>query len=136
MATLSNNDIARAIYLVSRDKTNTELHDIDKKVVKFLARRRLLSKSRDILERLSKIINYENERIVVKVSSPKKLKEESKKELTLLLKKRYGAREIVLVETLDEKLLGGIRVEVNDEIIDLTVKNKIKKLQEHLTRKI
>ena len=136
MATLSNNDIARAIYLISKDKTNIELHDIDKKVVKFLTRRRLLSKSRDILERLSKIINHENERIIVKISSPKKLKEESKKELTLLLKKRYEAKEVVLVETLDEKLLGGIRIELNDEIIDLTVKNKIKKLQEHLIRKI
>ena len=136
MATLSNNDIARAIYLISKDKTNIELHDIDKKVVKFLTRRRLLSKSRDILERLSKIINHENERIIVKISSPKKLKEESKKEQTLLLKKRYEAKEVVLVETLDEKLLGGIRIELNDEIIDLTVKNKIKKLQEHLIRKI
>ena len=39
-------------------------------------------------------------------------------------------------EILDEKLLGGIRIEINDEIIDLTVKDEIKKLQEYLTRKI
>jgi F-type H+-transporting ATPase subunit delta len=136
MTTLSNNDIARAIYLVSKGKTNTELHTINDKIIKFLARRRLLSKSRDILERLNKIINHENERVVAKVLSVRKLKEESKKELILLLKKRYGAKEVVITETLDEKLLGGMRVEVNDEIIDLTVKNKIKKLQEYLTRKI
>ena len=136
MATISNNDIARAIYLVSKDKTSAELHETNKKVVKFLARRRLLSKAGDILERLNKIINQESERIVVKVSSAKQLKEEAKNELILLLKKRYEAKEVVLVETLDEKLLGGIRVEVNDEIIDLTVKNKFKKLQEYLIRKI
>jgi F-type H+-transporting ATPase subunit delta len=136
MTTISNNDIARAIYLVSKDKTSAELHETNKKVVKFLARRRLLSKSGDILERLNTIINQENERIIARVSSTKKLKEESNKELILLLKKRYGAKEVVLVETLDEKLLGGIRVEVNDEIIDLTVKNKFKKLQEYLIRKI
>ncbi|MFA5095222.1 MAG: F0F1 ATP synthase subunit delta [Candidatus Paceibacterota bacterium] len=136
MTTISNNDIARAIYLVSKDKTNTELHNINDKIIKFLARRRLLSKSRDILERLNKIINYENERIIARVSSAKKLKEESKKELILLLKKRYGVKEVVLTETLNEKLLGGMKVEVNDEIIDLTIKNKVKKLQEHLIRKI
>ena len=136
MATLSNNDIARAIYLVSKDKTHTELHDVNKKVVEFLARRQLLSKTPDILERLDKIINYESEKIVVKVSSVRKLKEELKKELIFFLKKRYKVKEIILTEILNEKLLGGVRLEINDEIIDLTVKNKIKKLQEHLIRKI
>ncbi len=101
MATLSNNDIVRAIYLVSKDKTGVELQETDKKVVKFLARRRLLSKSKEILKQLSKIINYENERIVAKVLSVKKLKEESKKELTLFLKKHYKAKEVVLMEMLE-----------------------------------
>ena len=136
MATISNNDIAQAIYLVSKDKTHPELHDLNKKVVEFLARRRLLSKTPDILERLDKIINYESEKIVVKVSSVRKLKEELKKELIFFLKKRYKVKEIILTEILNEKLLGGVRLEINDEIIDLTVKNKIKKLQEHLIRKI
>jgi len=136
MATISNNDIARAIYLVSKDKNHQELPDIDKKIVSFLARRRLLSKSKDILEKLDKIINQEKERIIVKVSSAKKIKQEFEKEIILFLKKRYKTKEVILTETLDEKLLGGIRIEVNDEIIDLTAKNKIKKLQEYLTRKI
>ena len=136
MANLSNNDIAKAIYFVSKDKTDIELKDINKKVIRFLAHRRLLSKTKDILDRLGKIINKVEERIVVKVSSAQKLEEKIKKELILFLKKRYGAKEIVLKEILDGKLLGGMKLEINDEIIDLTVKNKIKKLQEHLTRKI
>jgi F-type H+-transporting ATPase subunit delta len=136
MATLSNNDIARAIYLASKDKTDVELKGVYGKVTKFLARRRLLSKTKNILERLEKIINQENERIEVKVSSARKLGEESKKELASFLKKRYEVKGVVFEEKLDEKLLGGMRLEINDEIIDLTAKNKIKKLQEHLTRKI
>lgn len=136
MATLSNNNIARAIYLVAKEKTHTELYDVNKKVVKFLVRRRLLSKAGDILARLDKIINHKSEKIVVKVLSARKLKEELKKKLIFFLKERYKVKEVILIETIDEKLLGGIRVEINDEIIDLTVKNKIKKLQKHLTRKI
>ena len=136
MSTLSNNNIAHAIYLVSKDKTHAELHEVNSKVIKFLVRRRLLSKSRDILDRLDKIINNENGKIVVKVLSARKLKEELKKELTSFLKKHYKAKEVVLIEALEEKLLGGVRLEIDDEIIDLTVKNKIKKLQEYLIRKI
>ena len=135
MTTLSNNDIACAIYLVSKDKTHAELHNVINKIVSFLVRRRLLSKTEDILERLNKIINHENQKIIAKLLSAKKLKEKTKKELTSFLRERYKAKEIVFTETINEKLLGGIRVEINDEIIDLTVKNKIKKLQEYLIRK-
>lgn len=136
MTTISNNDIAQAIYLVSKDKTETELRNVNDKIIKFLSRKRFLSKSSDILERLEKIINYENKKIIVKVSSAKKLKEELKEELAFFLKKRYKIEKVIFIEEIDEKLLGGMKIEINDEIIDLTVKNKIKKLEEHLTRKI
>src|SRR3989344_8709829 len=100
MATLSNNNIARAIYLVTKEKTHTEFHGVNKKVVKFLVRRRLLSKAGDILERLDKIINHESEKIIVKVLSARKLKEELKKELIFFLKERYKVKEVILTETI------------------------------------
>src|SRR3990167_5479273 len=104
MTTLSNNDIARAIYLVSKDKTHAELHNVIDKVVRFFVRKRLLSKTGDILERLNKIINNENKKIVVKLLSAKKLKEEIKKELIFFLRERYKAKEVILTEIIDEKL--------------------------------
>ena len=136
MTTISHNDIARAIYLVSKDKTGRELHDIYEKIIQFLARRRLLSKSADILEKLNNIINKEKGRITAKVSGAKGINRVEKEELTHFLRKRHKAKEVIFLEKTDEKLLGGIKVEVGDEVIDLTVKNKIKELQEHLTRKI
>ena len=136
MATISNNDIARAIYLISKDKSNFEQIDISKKIVKFLFRKRLLFKASLILSQLEKIINKEEGRIVTKVSSVEKLDSKIKTNLEHSLKKRYGAKEIVLVERLDKKLLGGVRLELNNEVIDLSIKNKIEKLQEHLTKPV
>lgn len=134
MATISNNDIARAIYLLSKDKTPAKQSAISKKVVKFLTRRRLLSKKEDILLRLNKIINQGNKVLPVKISSARKLAEKTKTQLAQILIKRYSAKKIVFAENLDKKLLGGLRLEVNDEVIDLSVKNKINKLQEYLTK--
>lgn len=136
MAKISNNDIAKAIYLISKDKADNELKDVNVKIIQFLARKRLFSKTPDILQKLNNIINKEKEKIIVKISSKEKLNEEIKKELTFFLKERYKIKEVDFIERLDEKLLGGIKLEIGDEIIDLTVKNKIKKLQEHLIRKI
>ncbi|MFA6585661.1 MAG: F0F1 ATP synthase subunit delta [Candidatus Paceibacterota bacterium] len=135
MATISNNDIAEVIYSITKDKRKEELPVVFKKIIQFLDHRRLLSKSGDILEKLDRIINLKEERIVVEVSSAKKLDEKTKKDLIIFLEKRYKAKDIVLIEKLNEKLLGGMRLEINDEVIDLTIKRKIEKLQEHLIKK-
>ena len=131
MTTISNNDIARTIYMMSKDQ---EQADVSKNVVKFLFRKRLLSKSPEILSQLRKIINKEEGRIVAKVSSVERLDSKMKIDLEHALKKRYSAKEVVFAESINEKLLGGVKIEVNNEVIDLSVKNKIQKLQEHLIK--
>ena len=133
MATISNNDIAHAIYATSRGKSGLELANIMKNTVKFLSRRRLLSKSKDILSNLNKIINQNNGILEVKVWSKDKLASGIKEDLTQFLKKRYKEKDFIFVESLDEKLLGGVKIEAKNELIDLTLKNKIYKLQKHLT---
>ena len=136
MATLSNNNIARAIYLASKEKNHEDQSLFFKKVIQFLVRKRLLSKVPDILSRLDKMINEDGGKLVAKVSSAKRISENVKKELAHTLAKRYSAKEIALVENLNEELLGGFKIEVNDEVIDLTIKNKLEKLQEYLTKSV
>jgi len=132
MTIISNNNIAHAIYSATKGKNDAEQSLIFPKVIQFLFRRRLLSKAPDILLHLNKIINGEEGRIVAKISSRDNLNEKIKRELAHALTKRYSAKEVVLSEVLDEKLLGGFKVEINNEVIDLTIKNKIGKLQEYL----
>ncbi len=132
--TVTNNDIARAIYLYTKDKTGTHLKESLQNVIKFLVRQRLLSKSKEILELLNKIINKEEGIVSAKVSSVEKLNSKTSEGLIHFLKKRYEAKDVVFEEKLDSGLLGGLRVEVNDEVMDLTMKNKIGQLQEYLKR--
>ena len=136
MATLSNTDIARAIYLLSKDKTPHEQKELSNKVIKFLFRRRLLSKTSEILSQLSKIINHEEGRIVARVSSAEAVDHKTQLHIRHALEKHYRVKEVVLEEAIDESLLGGIKVEVNNEVIDFSIKNRIGKLQEHLTQSI
>lgn len=138
MAILSNNDIARAIYLVLKDNhlearppSGGKASKYDR-IVKFLYRKRLLFKASLILSQLKKIINKEEGIMTVKITSMKKLSREAKEKLAHLLKKKYSAKNIILEEKLDGKLLGGIIVEINDEVIDLTIKNKISQLEAYL----
>ena len=134
MATTSYNDIAEAIYLSSKDKGSREMPLHLKNVVNFLAKRRMISKAPEILSRLKKIIDKENGLITAKVWTAHKLSNQTKHDLAHALTKRYRAREVFFEETVDEKLIGGFKVEVGDEVIDLTLKNKVGKLQEYLIR--
>lgn len=134
MAVTSNNLIAHAIYEVTKGKTGSELTSAMGDVMKFLVRKRLLSRSTGIISSLEKIVNKEEGVVKAKVLSARKLDHDSKAHIIHNLEKRYSAKKIILEEEINEKLLGGIKVEIGDEVIDLTLKNKINKLQEHLTR--
>jgi F-type H+-transporting ATPase subunit delta len=136
MASISNKNIAKAIYFLSKEKEEKDLPIFYKEIVNFLFKKRLLSSSEDILKKLEKIINQEENKLKVKIYSSQKINGDFKEKIIFLLRKRYPDKEIILEEYLDEKLLAGIKLEMEDEIIDLSAKNKIYKLQEHLTRKI
>jgi F-type H+-transporting ATPase subunit delta len=136
MATISNNDIARAIYLSTKDKQAPEQANLFPKIIQFLYRKRLLSQAQNILSRLDEMIDNEEGRIVVTISSKEPLHENLKKEIAHILKEKYSAQKILLVENLNENLLGGFKIEVNNEIIDLTIKNKINQLQKYLTKTV
>jgi F-type H+-transporting ATPase subunit delta len=136
MATISNNDIARAIYLATKDKTPAEQTKVIPNIIQFLTRRRWIAKVPDILSRLDKMINEAKGKVVAKISSKDQLHENTKREISHILKEKYSAKEVDLQEVLDEKLVGGFKIEVSDEVMDLTIKNKINKLQEYLTKSV
>jgi F-type H+-transporting ATPase subunit delta len=132
MATISINNIARAIYESSLGKDGVELDVVTKKAVNLISKKHLMSKSKEILTELEKIVDKNEEVIRAKISSKIKLDKKITDEIDDFIKKRYKAKNTVLEFIIDEKLLGGIKIEVGDEIIDTTLKNKIKKLQNYL----
>lgn len=131
---ISHNDIAQAIYQSIKGKSGQSLKEILEQVTQFLYRKRLLSQKEGILTALRKIINKEDGVVDVKVSSATRLTGKLRVELTHFLKKKYKAEEVLLEEMVDELLLGGIKVEVDDEVLDLTIKNKIGQLQAYLAK--
>ena len=136
MSKLSDKGIAQAIYLVAKNKKGAELKDALLGAVSFLYRRRLFSRVPQILLHLQKIIDNTEGRVRGKIKSVGRLNEDTRRHLNHFLKKRHRAKEVALTPELDEKLLGGVRIEVADEVIDLTIKNKLNELQAYLTSSI
>ena len=135
MATISINNLARAIYESSHGKDGIELDTIIKNTVNLISKKHLMSKSNEILAQLEKIIDKKEEVVRAKISSRVKIDKKITSEIEDFIKKRYKAKNTVLEFEIDQKLLGGIKIEIGDEIIDTTLKNKIKKLENYLINK-
>jgi F-type H+-transporting ATPase subunit delta len=91
-----------------------------------------LSRAPDIILQLEKILYKIENKILVKVTSAEKLSSSEKSELEQFLKKRYEVKEILFKEIVDSRVIGGMKIEIDEEVLDSTIKNRIQKLQEHL----
>ncbi|MFA6392960.1 MAG: F0F1 ATP synthase subunit delta [Candidatus Paceibacterota bacterium] len=132
MATISIKNLAEAIYDSSLNKEGKEFNDVVDKCALYLKNRNLLGKKEEILKALEKIVNKEGGIVKAKVTTESKLKKEYEKEIEEFIKKKYKVREVILELKEDTKLLGGIKIEIGDEIIDGTLSGKIKQLQDYL----
>ena len=132
MATISIKNLAQAIYDSSLNKEGKDLDIVLEKSAIYLKNKNLLGKKEDILKALQKIINTENGIIKAKVSTESKLNTDQQKDIEEFIKKKYKAKEVILELKEDPKLLGGIKIEIGDEIIDATLINKINQLQTYL----
>ncbi len=132
MTKISTKDIAKALYESTKDKSGAELERTLENAVSLLFKNRLLSKSREILEQLEKIRDKDLGIVNAKITSKRSLGKHTLDEIRKTLKTRYRASEITLRLSEDPALIGGIKIEANDELIDLSLKNKLRQLQVHL----
>lgn len=135
MEIFSNKEIAEGIYLLLKNKNTDDLSDIIEKVA-FLDKKRLSGKSEATISVLRKILYKQDGIIEAELFSATPLEDVYKKEIMIELKKRYNANEIIFKEYIEKELLGGFKIKINNESIDLTLRNKINQLQEHLIKEI
>ena len=130
--TISINNLAQAIYESSYKKEGEKLDMIIKNSVKLLSKKHLLSKSKELLDKLEEIIDKDKGIIRVKISSKKQIRKEMTDEVEKFIEKRYKVKNIITNLEINPKLLGGVKIEIKDEVIDMTLKNKIYKLKNYL----
>ena len=129
---LSPKTISQAIYASVKDKSGTERERALELSVEFLAKKNLLSKAPEILKHLEQVKNQDLGIVSAKVTSNSPLTKYTADEVRHALKKRYKAEDVIVELQEDKKLIGGIKIEANDEVIDLSFKNKLSQLQNHL----
>lgn len=129
---VSVNNLARAIYESSSDKKESELVKLNQDIIELIQEKNMLSKTDQILEALEKIIDEEEGLVRIKVSAKGKISKTVTNEIEEFIKERYGAKNVMMTFEENPKLLGGIKIQIGDEIIDTTLSNKLSQLQDYL----
>lgn len=132
MAKISSKNIAEAVYKATEGKSGDALAETMKRSVKVLSDKRLLGKSKDILQALQDIIDRKNNTVRIKVMTAKALNGEERRKLENEIKEKYKAQKVESEFFERPELLGGMRIEIGDEVLDTTYKNKLGKLQKFL----
>ncbi|MES2416157.1 MAG: F0F1 ATP synthase subunit delta [Patescibacteria group bacterium] len=132
MSKISINNIAQAIADHTKGKSGADLEMAYKDTLSFLNKKKLLSRSDEILEAIGKIIDKEDGVVRMKVQSAKKIESHEQKELEEDIKNKYGAKEIVSEYIEEKELLGGMKITIGEEVLDTTYRNKLDQLATHL----
>jgi F-type H+-transporting ATPase subunit delta len=132
MAKISINNISNAIYESLKDKKGSDLDLAILNTIQLLKDKHLLSKKEEILERLEKIIDKEEGVVRAKIHTRDKLGSKEEKYLEEYIKHKYKAKQVYLEKIENKEILGGIKVEIGNEITDLSLSKKLHQLQNYL----
>lgn len=134
MTKISPKNIAEAVYNATKGKSGHELDSLMKRTVQVLHSKRLLGRSEEVLQALQNMIEESTGAVRAKVTTAKILGSGERKKLEHEIKEKYKAEHVVGEFFEKAELLGGVRVEVGDEVWDNTYKSKLNKLEKFLMK--
>ncbi|OGI67236.1 hypothetical protein A3A05_02535 [Candidatus Nomurabacteria bacterium RIFCSPLOWO2_01_FULL_41_12] len=132
MAKISPKNIAKAVYDATEGKSGQDLAFTLKRSVVMLHKKRMLGKADEILNALQDIFDKKTGTVRMKVTTAKGIGYGEKNRLEHEVKERFKAQHVKSEFFEDQELLGGMRIEVGDEVLDTTYKNKLHQLERFL----
>jgi F0F1-type ATP synthase delta subunit len=136
MSKLSPQKFAQAVYEASKEREGKDLDMVLASTADFLIEKGMIGKSPEILSHLQRIIDENDGVIRVHVETAHPLRDTTISHLKKELMKRYNAKEVKLEIVENKNHLGGIKIQVADEVINLTLAKKLHQLQDYLNSQI
>ncbi|MEK7064876.1 MAG: ATP synthase F1 subunit delta [Patescibacteria group bacterium] len=123
----SNKQLAQALYEVTDGVKGEKLHKAIAEFAALLVRARKISRADNIISEFEKYSKKQAGIIEIEIQSARKLDEK-----TLSGIKRVFGDNVEASESIDESLLGGVRVRTEDKILDGSLKTQLKNLRRDL----
>jgi F-type H+-transporting ATPase subunit delta len=124
---------AKTLHEAVKDKSQKEIPEIIAGFVKILAKNNQIRNSGKIIDKFGDIYNKENRIIEAEVVSREVLSNMLSNKLKKFVKEKYQAEKVILKNTVDEKIKGGVVIKVGDELMDASVAKQLRGLKTKLS---
>ena len=120
---------AELLYAITRDKKKKEAEDNIKRFVQLLVSRRSIKIAPSIIRIYEEVYSKKTRIPKIKYWVNQSLSEGIKKSL----KNKFG-QDADIKENIDETLVDGIKIQINDKVYDASIKNQLKQIARTLTK--
>ncbi|MCA9329114.1 ATP synthase F1 subunit delta [Candidatus Saccharibacteria bacterium] len=127
MAKESNATIARAI--LARLDVVKDRHQLTRALASYLIEERRIGDSRAIMRELEGLLLVRDGTLYVHVTTAYPLNSDQKNAISQIFTKKANIKNIIIEETIDEAVIGGVRCETVDSRLDLTVRRQLQQLK-------
>lgn len=123
----SNGKIARA--LLSELRSGKDIKQVTKSLAAYLTQERRLSDAGAVVRELERLLLNEEGRLYVHSTTAFPLSEQQKTEISQMFAKASRAKDIIIQESIDKDVIGGVRLQTADHQLDLTVQRQLQRLK-------
>ncbi len=123
--------LAQALFNVSQNKTPKQIDAVNDNLLKLLRAQGRLGDLPELVSLVKDLQLRQQGKVKIKVSSFYALKD-SELKLVAKLAKQLSDQEVELEQKVDSGLIGGVVLRYQDKLIDLSLRQKLNKLNEAL----
>ncbi len=120
---------AKALYGSVENKSSQEADVLVENFAKLLQKNNQLKLADKVMEIFSTLYNADQGIVEASVVSAQALTAEARVGVENFVAKKYGAKEVVLTQSVDAKIKGGIILRVGDELMDASILKQLSNLK-------
>jgi F-type H+-transporting ATPase subunit delta len=125
---------AQTLYDLTDGKAKPEIEKSLADFARYLHKERKLKLSGKIIENFRKIYDRKNGIVEAEVVTAEKISTEIEKKIKSYIQKKYDAKKVVLKNSIDGNIKGGVIIRVGDEVIDGSITGKLSELKKILVK--
>ena len=130
---ISTQQYAKTLLEITENKTEKEISGIVVRFAEVLQKNKQIRNTAKIIEKFSGLYNAKHGIVEATIITKDKIKDGEIKKIENYIKEKYGAKEIIVNNVVDEKIKGGIIIKVGDEILDGSVANQLKRFKKAIS---
>jgi len=136
MAKVTNKQLAQALHELTKKADKKEVPQLLRAFIEYVFRKGMFREMPAIIEQYGKHYDKEKGICSLIVTSRYSLTSAQLKTIEQKYLKKLKCETIEIETRLDEKILGGYKVQIGDSVEDATVRTKIKQLEQYLLQNI